>query len=332
MNVLVCGGAGYIGSHAVIGLLEAGHNVIAFANLEKGHRAAVAEQATLIVGDLRDPVALEAIFSAHNIDAVMHFAAYSLVGESVAHPDKYYDNNVYGTYGLLQAMRKFGVNKIVFSSTAATYGEPEQVPITEEQKTVPTSPYGETKLAVEKMLGWYDRAYGIKSMCLRYFNVAGAHESGKIGEDHTPETHLIPLILGAALGKTDCIRIFGDDYDTPDGTCVRDYIHVCDLVAAHVLALAKLCEPEAESKIYNLGYGHGFSNLEILEAARRVTGTPIRAEMAERRPGDPSILIASPDAVVRELGFVPKHDDLDMIIRSAWAFLQNHPNGYHTTS
>ncbi|MCL2842873.1 MAG: UDP-glucose 4-epimerase GalE [Oscillospiraceae bacterium] len=330
MNVLVCGGAGYIGSHAVIELLEAGHNVIVFDNLEKGHRAAVAEDATLVVGDLRDPVALEGVFADHSIDAVMHFAAYSLVGESVTQPDKYYDNNVYGSYCLLQAMRKFNVNKIVFSSTAATYGEPEQVPITEEQKTVPTNPYGETKLAVEKMLGWYDRAYGLKSMCLRYFNVAGAHESGTIGEDHTPETHLIPLVLGAALGKTDCIRIFGTDYDTPDGTCIRDYIHVSDLAAAHVLALAKLCEPGAESNIYNLGYGHGFSNLEILEAARRVTGIPIRAEMADRRPGDPSILIASSDAVVRDLGFAPRYDDLDVIIQSAWAFFKAHPNGYES--
>ena len=328
MNILVCGGAGYIGSHAVAELLDAGHEVVVFDNLEKGHRAAVTEGAQLIVGDLRDVDALDRVFQAHKIDAVMHFAAYSLVGESVLQPDKYYDNNVGGSYALLQAMRSHGVDKIVFSSTAAVYGEPEAVPITEDQKTAPTSPYGETKRAVEKMLKWYDRAYGIKSMCLRYFNVAGAHQSGKIGEDHRPETHLIPIVLNAALGKTDGIRIFGDDYDTPDGTCVRDYIHVTDLALAHILAIDKLCEPAAESNIYNLGYGRGFSNLEILETARRVTGVPIKAEMADRRPGDPSILIASPTAIMRDLGFKARHDNLDEIIESAWKFHKSHPDGY----
>ena len=330
MNVLVCGGSGYVGSHAVAELLETGHEVIVFDNLEKGHKAAILGDATFVQGDLRDPAALERVFAEYQIDAVMHFAAYSLVGESVAHPDKYYESNVGGSYNLLQAMRKAGVDKIVFSSTAAVYGEPECVPITEDQRATPTSPYGETKLAVEKMLKWYDRAYGIKSICLRYFNVAGAHKSGKIGEDHTPETHLIPLVLSVALGKRGCIQIFGDDYDTPDGTCIRDYIHVTDLADAHILALNKLFEPGAESKIYNLGYGHGFSNLEILKAARRVTGREIKAEMADRRPGDPSILIASPEAVMRDLGFSPKYDDLDKIIESAWVFHKNHPNGYES--
>ena len=330
MKVLVCGGAGYVGSHAVAELLETGHETVVFDNLEKGHKAAVLGEVKFVQGSLCDPAALDDVFAEHEIDAVMHFAAASLVGESVAQPDKYYNNNVIGSYHLLQAMRKAGVDKIVFSSTAAVYGEPESVPITEDQRTIPTSPYGETKLAVEKMLGWYDRAYGIKSVCLRYFNVAGAHKSGQIGEDHRPETHLIPIILSVALGKRDCIQIFGSDYDTPDGTCIRDYIHVTDLADAHVLALNKLFEPGAESKIYNLGYGHGFSNLEILEAARRVTGLPIPSEMGERRPGDPSILIASPEAVMRELGFSPKHDNLDEIIASAWMFHKNHSDGYMT--
>ena len=327
MTILVCGGAGYIGSHAVAYLLETGHDVVVLDNLEKGKRSAVMPPARFYSGDLRDQDCLDRVFRENKIDAVMHFAAYSLVAESVAAPAKYYHNNVYGTLCLLEAMRKHGVNKIVFSSTAAVYGEPESVPICESQKTAPTSPYGESKLAVEKMLGWFEGAYGLKYMALRYFNVAGAHASGKIGEDHNPETHLIPLVLGAALGKTECIRIFGDDYDTPDGTCIRDYIHVTDLTGAHILALDKLFEPGAQSKVYNLGYGHGFSNLEILEAARRVTGKLIKSEMAPRRPGDPSILVASPKAVIRDLGFSPRYDCLETIIEAAWVFHKNHPNG-----
>ena len=328
MKVLVCGGAGYIGSHAVLALLEKGYEVLVLDSLEKGHRAAVMDGAELYVGDLRDPICLDRVFGENKIDAVMHFAAYSLVAESVAEPQKYYHNNVYGSLCLLEAMRKHGVNKIVFSSTAATYGEPEHVPISESQRTRPTSPYGETKLAVENMLGWYSKAYGLAYMALRYFNVAGAHISGKIGEDHRPETHLIPLMLRAALGESDGIQIFGSDYDTPDGTCIRDYIHVMDLVEAHVLALDALFKDDAKSKVYNLGYGHGFSNMEILEAVRRVTGKAIRAEITARRPGDPSVLIASPEAVMQELGFSPKFGCLDTIIESAWAFHKNKPKGY----
>jgi len=327
MGVLVCGGAGYIGSHAVAALLGSGREVVVLDSLEKGKRAAVTPPAKLYVGDLRDSACLDQVFCENKIDAVIHFAAYSLVGESVTQPEKYYHNNVYGTHCLLAAMRKHGVDKIVFSSTAAVYGQPERVPIAEDQPALPTNPYGETKLAVEKMLKWYDTAYGIKHMALRYFNVAGAHENGKIGEDHNPETHLIPIVLGVALGKADHVKIFGNDYDTPDGSCVRDYIHVCDLIDAHLLALDKLCAPNAQSKIYNLGYGHGFSNLEIVEAARRVTGHPIPVEMAARRPGDPATLVASPAAVVRALGFSPKRDNLDEILASAWAFHRAHPNG-----
>jgi len=327
VEVLVCGGAGYIGSHAVAALLEQGHSVIVFDSLEKGKRAAVLPPAQLVVGDLRSPAEIGKVFADHKIDAVLHFAAYSLVGQSVETPAEYYRNNVTGTQNLLDAMRDAGVLRIVFSSTAAVYGEPEHIPITEEQKTEPTSPYGESKLAVEKMLKWYDRAYGIKYIALRYFNVAGAHPGGKIGEDHNPETHLIPIVLGAALGKTDGIKIFGGDYDTKDGSCVRDYIHVMDLIDAHILALNKLHEAGAASQTYNLGYGRGFSNLEIVQAAKKITEVDIKVEMAPRRPGDPSVLIASPEKAIRELGFSPRYDSLEAIISSAWKFHKTHPNG-----
>ena len=316
-KILVCGGAGYIGSHQVAELLDAGYEVVVFDSLEKGYREAVLPDARLYVGDLRNPDSLNKVFSQNKIDAVMHFAAYSLVGESVVMPDRYYDNNVCGTLCLLDAMRRHDVERIVFSSTAAVYGEPEKVPISESQKKDPTNPYGETKLAVEKMLKWQSGAYGLKYTALRYFNVAGAHKSGKMGEAHDPETHLIPVILkNARAGKK--IQIFGNDYDTPDGTCIRDYIHVVDLCAAHILALEKLGRSNGDT--YNLGYGHGFSNMQIVEAARKVTGVPIEVEMAARRPGDPSILIASPDKAVRELGFAPQYDCLETIIESAWNF------------
>ena len=330
MAILVCGGAGYIGSHATLELLEKGYEVIVLDNLEKGHKEAVMPDARFYVADLRNPDCLDRIFRENKIDAVMHFAAYSLVAESVDYPDKYYDNNIYGTLCLLNAMRKRGVDRIVFSSTAAVYGEPEKVPIEENQETRPTSPYGETKLAVEKMLSWFKQAYGLKYMALRYFNVAGAHKSGKIGEQHSPETHLIPLVLKAACEGSK-IKIFGSDYDTADGTCVRDYIHVVDLCDAHILALEKLeasATSEASatpatsaiSSAYNLGYGHGFSNLEIVEAARRVTGKQIEVEISGRRPGDPSVLIASPEAAVRDLGFAPRYDCLDTIVETALNF------------
>ena len=258
MNVLVCGGAGYIGSHTVYELIERGHSVVVVDSLIKGHKAAVHNEAKFYLGDIRDEEFMDRVFKENNIDAVIDFAAFSLVGESVNEPFKYYENNVYGTLKLLEAMERAGVKKIVFSSTAATYGEPENDIIVESDKTNPTNPYGETKLTVEKMLKWADNAYGIKFVALRYFNAAGAHISGKIGEDHSPETHLIPIILQTALGQREKMFIFGDDYDTPDGTCVRDYIHVTDLADAHIKALEKLFKTN-ESGIYNLGNGKGFS-------------------------------------------------------------------------
>ena len=264
MNVLVCGGAGYIGSHTVYELIERGHSVVVVDSLIKGHKAAVHNDAKFYLGDIRDEEFMDKVFKENNIDAVIDFAAFSLVGESVNEPFKYYENNVYGTLKLLETMERAGVKKIVFSSTAATYGEPENDIIVESDKTNPTNPYGETKLTVEKMLKWADNAYGIKFVALRYFNAAGAHISGKIGEDHSPETHLIPIILQTALGQREKMFIFGDDYDTPDGTCVRDYIHVTDLADAHIKALEKLFKTN-ESGIYNLGNGKGFSVKEVIK-------------------------------------------------------------------
>ncbi|MED5012174.1 UDP-glucose 4-epimerase GalE, partial [Geobacillus stearothermophilus] len=275
--ILVCGGAGYIGSHAVYRLLEKGERVVVVDNLQTGHREAVHRDAVFCQGDIRDRDFLRKVFRQHDIEAVIHFAANSLVGESMEEPLKYYDNNVYGTQVLLEVMKEFGVKQIVFSSTAAVYGEPKQIPIIETDPTEPTNAYGETKLAMEKMMKWADRAYGIRSISLRYFNVAGAYGT-TIGEDHNPETHLIPLILKVPLGQREEISVFGDDYDTPDGTCIRDYIHVLDLVDAHVLALEKL-RNGASSDVYNLGNGNGFSVKEVIEAARQVTGHPIPARV-----------------------------------------------------
>ena len=292
MNVLVCGGAGYIGSHTVYELIERGHSVVVVDSLIKGHKAAVHNDAKFYLGDIRDEDFMDQVFKENNIDAVIDFAAFSLVGESVNEPFKYYENNVYGTLKLLEAMERAGVKKIVFSSTAATYGEPENDIIVESDKTIPTNPYGETKLTVEKMLKWADNAYGIKFVALRYFNAAGAHISGKIGEDHSPETHLIPIILQTALGQREKMFIFGDDYDTPDGTCVRDYIHVTDLADAHIKALEKLFKTN-ESGIYNLGNGKGFSVKEVIEKAKKVTGKDFKVEIEARRNGDPSTLTSS---------------------------------------
>lgn len=326
MAILVPGGAGYIGSHTVAELLEAGEEVIVVDNLCKGHKEAVLG-GKFYQGDLRDGEFLDKVFSENEIEAVIDFAAFSLVGESVNEPLSYYNNNVFATMVLLEKMRDYGVKCIVFSSTAATYGEPDNIPIVETEKTEPTNPYGETKLAVEKMLKWCDKAYGIRYTCLRYFNAAGAHESGRIGEDHTPETHLIPIVLSAALGQREKVYIFGDDYSTPDGTCIRDYIHVTDLARAHILALDRL-RHGGGSTVYNLGNGMGFSVKEVIETARKVTGKPIPAETAERRPGDPAVLVASSEKIKEELNWSPRYATLESIIETAWKWHSSHPNGY----
>jgi UDP-glucose 4-epimerase len=326
MAILVTGGAGYIGSHTVLYLKQRGEEVIVLDNLQKGHRDAVLD-AKFYKGDLKDDGILDQIFKTHHIDAVIHFAANSLVGESVEKPLEYYDNNVIGTYHLVKKMIEHGVKKIVFSSTAATYGNPVRVPIQEDDPTVPTNPYGDTKLAIEKMLKWADGAYGLKSVSLRYFNAAGADPEGRIGEDHTPETHLIPIVLQVALGQRDKVSIFGDDYPTEDGTCIRDYIHVMDLAEAHYLALQKLNNTN-ESGVYNLGNGKGFSVKEVIETCRKVTKREIPVEIAPRRAGDPAVLIASSEKAKRELGWEPKYPSLEEIITHAWNWHKNNPNGF----
>ncbi len=327
MTVLVLGGAGYIGSHTVYELIDRGEDVVIIDNLETGHIEAVHEKARFYQGDIRDRAFLDGVFEKEHIDAVIHFAANSLVGESMTNPLKYYDNNLCGTKVLLEAMVAHGIKKIVFSSTAATYGEPESVPILETDRTEPTNAYGETKLSMEKMFKWCDRAYGLKYVSLRYFNACGAHESGRIGEAHKPETHLIPLILQVPLGQREAISVFGDDYDTKDGTCVRDYIHVTDLAQAHILAVKYLSEGN-ESNIFNLGNGVGFTVKEVIETARKATGREIKAVMDERRAGDPAQLIASSEKAKTILGWKPEHADLTEIISSAWKWHSTHPNGF----
>ncbi|MEW9124160.1 MAG: UDP-glucose 4-epimerase GalE [Thermotaleaceae bacterium] len=327
MAVLVCGGAGYIGSHCVYALLDKKEDVIVVDNLQTGHLDAICKDAKFYQGDIRDREFLDRIFRENEIDAVIHFAASSLVGVSMQEPLAYYDNNVYGTLVLLEVMHQHHVKKIVFSSTAATYGEPENIPILETDKTNPANPYGETKLTVERMLRWADHAYGLKHIVLRYFNVAGAHDSGLIGEDHYPETHLIPLILQVPLRQREHITIYGEDYETHDGTCIRDYIHVMDLADAHILGLDKLRQG-SESVVYNLGNGEGFSVKEMIEAARKVTGHPIPALIGERRAGDPSKLIASSAKAQRELGWSPKYKEIEEIIASAWKWHKKHPQGF----
>lgn len=327
MSILVTGGAGYIGSHTVYKLIEQGEDVIVIDSLQTGYRKAVHPKAHFYEGDIRDEKFLNDVFSKEKIEAVIHFAANSLVGESMTNPLKYYDNNVYGTKVLLQAMINNGIKNIVFSSTAATYGEPEKLPILESDKTEPTNTYGETKLAMEKMFKWTSKAHDLKYVSLRYFNACGAHESGEIGEAHVPETHLIPLILQVPNNKREHINIFGNDYNTKDGTCVRDYIHVVDLAEAHILAVKYLLDGN-ESNIFNLGNGVGFTVNEVIEVARKVTGHEIPAIVSERRAGDPAQLVASSKKAKDILGWNPTHNSLEEIISSAWNWHKNHPNGY----
>jgi UDP-glucose 4-epimerase len=327
MAILVLGGAGYIGSHTIYELIDAGRDVVAADNLITGFQSAIHPKARFYQIDIRDRKSIDQIFDREKIEGVIHFAAFSQVGESMTAPLKYYDNNLYGTTVLLQSMVAHGIDKIVFSSTAATYGEPERVPILESDRTAPTSCYGETKLAMEKMMSWTSLAHPMHYVALRYFNACGAHISGSIGEAHDPETHLIPLILQVPLGKREKISIFGGDYPTKDGTCVRDYIHVTDLAQAHILALDYLMNG-GKSDVFNLGNGVGFTVKEVIEVARSVTGHPIPAEVCPRRAGDPAQLVASSEKAKTVLGWKPQYDRLETIVASAWNWHKAHPNGF----
>lgn len=322
-TILVTGGAGYIGSHAVLALKRAGYGVVVLDNLVYGHRDLVEQvlQVDLIVGDINDRPLLDELFAKYDIAAVMHFSAYAYVGESVTTPDKYYRNNVVATLILLEAMQAASINKFVFSSTCATYGVPKTVPIPEDHPQSPINPYGATKLMVERILADFDVAYGLKSVCFRYFNAAGADPTGLLGEDHDPETHLIPLVLQTALGKRQSVSIFGIDYDTPDGTCIRDYIHVTDLADAHILGVEYLLQG-GDSTIFNLGNGNGFSVREVIDTAKQVTGREIKVVESDRRPGDPPALVGSGEKARKILGWNPQYPELDKIIGHAWNWHQ----------
>ena len=329
MSVLVLGGAGYIGSHTVDRLVEAGKDVVVVDSLVTGHLAAVRKEAKFYQGDLADKDFMRKVFTENpDIDAVIHFAAFSLVAESMKDPLKYFDNNTAGIVKLLEVMNEFDIKYIVFSSTAATYGIPEKMPIYEDDPQLPINPYGESKLMMEKIMRWADEAYGIKFVALRYFNVAGAKPDGSIGEDHHPETHLLPIVLQVAMGEREKLQIFGDDYNTPDGTNVRDYVHPFDLADAHILAVDYLRNGN-ESSAFNLGSSTGFSNLEIVKAAREVTGKEIPAEIAARRGGDPDTLIAASEKARKVLGWKPEFDDIHKIIETAWKWHTTHPQGYN---
>lgn len=326
-KILVLGGAGYIGSHTVRELLKCGFAVVIADSLETGHREAVPPEAKLYVGDIRDRAFIDAVFEAEKIDAVIHFAAYSLVGESMANPLKYYGNNVCGTQVLLSSMVAHRVGKIVFSSSAATYGEPVRTPILETDPSEPTNTYGATKVAMEQMFKWTALAHGLRYVSLRYFNACGALPGGAIGEDHRPETHLIPIVLQAACGTRPNLSVFGTDYPTRDGTCVRDYVHVCDLAQAHVLALRYLMDG-GKSDVFNLGNGVGFTVLEVVHAAEKVVGHEIPMVLAARRAGDPATLVASGDKAKSVLGWKPQFADVNDILKTAWQWHGGHPNGY----
>ncbi|EHI97896.1 UDP-glucose 4-epimerase [Clostridium sp. DL-VIII] len=327
MSILVCGGAGYIGSHTVHELIKQNKDVIVVDNLQSGHIKAVNSKAKFYKGDIRDSEFLDKVFSENNIEAIIHFAANSLVGESMEKPLLYFNNNVYGMQILLESMVKHDIKHIVFSSTAAVYGEPKKIPILEDDETHPTNTYGETKLTMEKMMKWVNKAHGITFVSLRYFNAAGAIEDGSIGEDHSPESHLIPLILQVPLKKREAITVFGEDYDTPDGTCIRDYIHVLDLADAHIKAVDYLLKGN-ESNIFNLGNGVGFSVKEMIDSAKEATNEEIKVIIGDRRAGDPARLIASNEKAKKILGWNPKYTDVKDVISTAWGWHKTHPNGF----
>ena len=326
--ILVTGGAGYIGSHTVRELRSRGYDVVVYDNLTTGHIEAV-EDAIFVNGDLFDVELLKDTFKKYGVDSVIHFAAYSLVGESMTNPLKYYHNNVAGTLALLEAMVACDVKYLVFSSSAATYGDTGEDIISETSPQKPTSVYGMTKLMMEQLMADFDKAYGLKYVALRYFNAAGAHESGEIGEDHNPESHLIPIIMQVLNGKREKLGIFGDDYPTPDGTCIRDYIHITDLADAHIKALESL-KSGASSNAYNLGNGNGFSVKEVVETVEKVVGKPVKREIVPRRAGDPAVLVASSDKIKKELGWKPEYDSLEKIVASAWKWHSTHPDGFKT--
>ncbi|MBI3978929.1 MAG: UDP-glucose 4-epimerase GalE [Chloroflexi bacterium] len=325
MNILVTGGAGYIGSHTVQELERRGHRVVVVDNLVAGHRSAV--RGELIVADVADRPTIAAVARDHRVDGVIHFAAFAAAGESVENPGKYFSNNVAGTQALLDALVAAGVRRFVFSSSCAVYGQPEQLPVTEDARTNPESPYGESKLMVERMLRWYDHAYGLKSISLRYFNAAGASLDGSIGDDVRPATRIVPVALEVALGKRPAFTLFGTDYDTPDGTCIRDYIHVLDLASAHVLALDHL-NAHGQSDAFNVGVGRGHSNRAVLEAVKAVTGIDFPIVELPRRPGDPARIFADNRKIRQALGWQPQYSDLETMVRTSWKWRQANPDGY----
>ncbi len=327
MKVLVTGGAGYIGSHMVEKLIGNTIEVVVFDNLSYGHKEAVSTKASLIVGDLGDTESITKLFDEHKFDAVFHFAAFISMAESVENPKVYFRNNVFCAQNLLDTMVQFNVKKLIFSSTAGVYGNPKSVPISEDHECNPTNPYGDSKLMVEKILHWYDQAYGLRSVSLRYFNAAGANLNGNNGEDHDPETHIVPLAIKTALGGNSAFEIYGHDYPTKDGTCVRDYVHVVDLVEAHLLALEKLNQQE-KSIIYNVGTGKSYTNKEVVEMVKKVSGINFPIEMSTKRPGDAVELVASSEKIKKELNWEAKYSDLETIVKTAWEWHKNHPEGF----